>query len=184
MKVVRIFAVVDECLYSVLYDDAQEEQHEFVRLFDLWRDAAYLDSFFEEHLEDLQSGYWGNISVEEAILRTRKEANKLEEELVRLAEMGKEDRYETLSSLFKPLHNSATKVEPLEESKAKGSWLRVYAIRIEINLFVVTGGAIKLTRSMNERAHLLRELKKLDIVRSFLNDEENFDDHPIFELFL
>lgn len=186
MSVINIFEIVSESLYSVMYDT--EGQNEFARLFDLWRDAEYLEDFFNKNTEDLKGGIWGDISIEEAMLKTIHEANRLEEKLVEIAELGKEDQYSTLSTLFRPLHDTTTNIEPFESNKAKGddknSWVRVYAIRIEANLFVITGGAIKLTRSMNERAHLLLELTKFDVVRAYLKDEDNYDNHPIFELFL
>ena len=55
------------------------------------------------------------------------------------------------------------------------SWLRVYAIRLEKNVFVVTGGAIKLTHTMQERAHTQEELKKINQCRQFLMDNGVFD---------
>lgn len=186
MEIVDIFVIVKDSLYSILY--SEEAQNEFDRLFDLWNDAEYLESFFTEHIDDLNSGFWGEISVEEAMIRTRSEANRLEDKIVEIAEMGKNDQYSTLSSLFQPLHDSTTAIESLEPNKVKGdlkkSWLRIYAIRIESNLFLITGGAIKLTRTMNERDYLLCELNKLDLVREYLNNEDNYDDHPIFELFI
>lgn len=150
MKVVNIFEIVTESLYSVKYDS--ETLHEFSRLFESWRDAEYLEAFFKVNLKDLQNGFWGNISIEDAMLRTKSEANRLEKKLIETAELGKEDRYSALSSLFKPLHDTTTNIESLEANKARGeeknSWLRVYAIRIDHNLFLVTGGAIKLTRTI------------------------------------
>lgn len=184
MEIVRIFAIVEESLYTVQYE--HEEAHEFSRLFDLWNDATYLESFFEMHKTDLQSGFWGDISVEQAVLQTRKEAKALERKLIQIAEYGKTDRYETLSTLFQPLYDNPTKIEALEKNKVKGlrkpGWLRMYAIRIEANLFVVSGGAIKLTKTMNDRTHLLLELEKLELTRQYLQDEEN-EELEIFELF-
>ncbi len=90
--------------------------------------------------------------------------------------------------MFKPLYNNTTKIDSFEKNKVKGtnkpSWLRMYAIRIETNLFVITGGAIKLTATMNERDHLLQELHKLDYVKKFFQDDGNADDFEIFQLFL
>ena len=187
MNKIDIFVIVEDSLYSVLYET--EVQHEFSRLFELWRDPEYLENFFSTHIQDLQSGFWGNISIEEAVLRTMSEANNLEEELITIAEMGKEDRYSTLSSLFRPLFDNTTTIEEaLERNKVKGyskrSWLRMYAIRIDSNLFVITGGGIKLTPTMNERTHLKLELKKLNIVKNYLSEEDNYDNHSIFELFI
>ena len=95
--------------------------------------------------------FWGNITIEDAILITREEAIRLEDELLAVAEKGKTDRYATLSILFKPLHDTTTRIEEFEFNKVKGdnrrSWLRIYAIRIDSNLFVISGGAIKLTKN-------------------------------------
>lgn len=48
------------------------------------------------------------------------------------------------------------------------SWLRIYAIKLEPGCYIITGGAIKLTRTMEEREHTLAELKKMEAVRNFL----------------
>ena len=63
-----------------------------------------------------------------------------------------------------------------------GSWLRIYAIKLEPGIYVITGGAIKLTRTMQEREHTLRELAKMEKVRSHLLtnnivDKDSFDDY-------
>ncbi len=182
-----IIEIVYESLYSVKYEESQEAESEFERVLDNMKDALYLEEFFEENIGDLQSGFWGEISVEEAVLRTRDEAIRLEKEIIEIAKKGKIDRYETLSTLFKPLKNNPTKIEKFEKNKVTGdkpkSWIRIYAIRIESNLFLITGGAIKLTPNMNDREHLIQELKKLSMVRSYLLDDENYEDIEFFELF-
>lgn len=62
------------------------------------------------------------------------------------------------------------------------SWLRIFAIKLEPGIYVITGGAIKLTRAMQEREHTLRELAKMEKVRSHLLtnnivDKDSFDDY-------
>ena len=44
MKIVDIFAVIDNTLYSVVFDVTQERS-EFSRLFDFWNDAEQLRNF-------------------------------------------------------------------------------------------------------------------------------------------
>lgn len=177
MKIINTFAVITDSLYSVQYED--ESLHEFEKYFDLWNNPMYLREFFEEHEKDLKSGFWSDITIEEAIIRTRKEAKSLEKKIKQLAEYGKVDPDETLSTFFEPL--SVGKIEKFEKDKAKGlsrkSWLRIYAIRIDVNFFVVCGGAIKLTKTMNTRTHLLKELEKLEFTRNYLmeNEEDNLD---------
>ena len=55
------------------------------------------------------------------------------------------------------------------------SWLRIHAIKQEPGVYIVTGGAIKLTATMQERQHTLDALKKMDSVRTFLLNENIFD---------
>ena len=48
-------------------------------------------------------------------------------------------------------------------------------IRLEPGVYVVTGGAIKLTRTMQERPHTRQELDKLNRCRRYLADNGVFD---------
>ena len=61
-------------------------------------------------------------------------------------------------------------------------WLRLYAIRFQRNSYLVTGGAIKLTRTMKEREHTLEELRKLENVRNFLLSEGAYDIDGFYDL--
>jgi hypothetical protein len=181
MKIINTFAVVEDSLISVQYES--ETFHEFAKCFELWNDPIYLREFFEQHLEDLNNPFWNGITIEDAIIKTRDDAKILEEELRCIAETGKTERLETLSTLFEPLSKGV--IEEYEKDKAKGfrkpSWLRIYAIRIEANLYVVSGGAIKLTPIMNKTDHLLLELEKLECTRKYLLDD-NTDDLNYAEL--
>lgn len=196
MEIVSIFAVVDESLLSVLFDTElgavdddgaiipNVQLHEFRRLFDFWNDPVRLRAFFEAHEDDLKEAYWDGISIDEAIEKTRKEAKKLEAILIEYAEEGKTTRHKNLSMLFKPLSDGKFEKE-FEKDKVKvdgkKTWIRLYAIRIEANFFVVCGGAIKLRKTLNDRTYLLKELEKLKITRSYLMDEDN-DELELFEL--
>ena len=55
------------------------------------------------------------------------------------------------------------------------SWLRIYAIRVELGVYLITGGAIKLTATMGERSHTLAELAKMERVRNYLLDNGVYD---------
>ena len=54
-----------------------------------------------------------------------------------------------------------------DNSKPKG-WLRIYAIKLEDGIYVITGGAIKLTKSMNEAENTNEELKYLEQCKNYL----------------
>lgn len=59
--------------------------------------------------------------------------------------------------------------------RAHDSWLRIYALKLERNTYLITGGAIKLTRTMEEREHTLAELRKMELVRNFLIEQGAVD---------
>lgn len=86
----------------------------------------------------------------------------------------KEEDKETdeLSLLFKARNWDRTK---------HASWLRIYAIRIDPNVYIVTGGAIKLTAKMQDREHTQIELEKLNKCRNFLIDNGVFDQDSFLE---
>ena len=87
-----------------------------------------------------------------------------------------------LDKIFRPLENSRTSEMLLGKEKARlrntprhASWLRIYAIKLEPGIYIITGGAIKLTRTMQEREHTLVELARMEKVRRFLLDNDIAD---------
>lgn len=87
-----------------------------------------------------------------------------------------------LDNFFRPLDNSRTHEMLLGKEKAKikerpqhASWLRIYAIKLEPGCYIITGGAIKLTRTMQERNHTLKELHKMEEVRNYLISNQAID---------
>lgn len=172
MKIVRIFPNVDTLL-SVKYEE--KEENEFNILFDGLNDVEFLRAFFNTHERDLTG-----VSIEEAIKQTLHDAKKLEDKLLDVV-----DGKIKLQTLFKPLSNSDYKLKSYQKSKAYGrvpkSWLRVYAVRIHEDLFVVSGGAIKLTRTMQEREHTMEQLHILNHLRIYLK-EKWFDDDDLDNL--
>jgi hypothetical protein len=183
MKIHAIFTVVTGRLYSVRYEG--EQTHELSRLFDLWNEIEFLKHFFLTNQDDLEQ-FWGDLRIEEAVGATMLDARCLENELLRLARIEGILDLENLSVLFKPLIKNPGRSSVLEKCKARGrkrdSWLRIYAVRLNVNEFIISGGAIKLTRTMNDRPHLLEELEKLEqVCRHLRRDQE--DEFGFFELF-
>ncbi|QXP74667.1 hypothetical protein H0I31_00705 [Tenacibaculum sp. AHE15PA] len=175
MKIVDIFAIVNDSLYSVQYDGKPYD--EFKMLFDQWQDIEYLEGFFENNKKDLAEGFYKDVSIEDAILRTTNEASKFEQKIRESAENSicNPDEENTLEKVvFKSLHKDILNNDYIE-SKAYGvkhkSWLRIYAIRLIENVYFVSGGGIKLTKDMTPE-HLKDELKKLKATTEYL--KENF----------
>lgn len=191
MKIVPIFAQENENkgLFSIQFDGESED--ELTKCMDNWFDVEYLDSFFTTHKNDLNSDHYGKnrISISDAISFTREEAYELFERLQNLANnKALKGKAQALSVAFKPLDNGEITPQDLQEKKGKSRvkerWLRIYAIGISPDTFIVTGGAIKLVHKMNERQHLRDELKKLKKVKSYLVkkkiiDQADFNDFEI-----
>jgi hypothetical protein len=101
----------------------------------------------------------------------------MENSLYDYSEQGFGGKESNLQYLFKPLNNFEYAINTLQKSKARirKGWLRLYAIRLAENCYLVTGGAIKLTPDM-KRDHLKNELKKLEQAKLFLST--NGIDYP------
>lgn len=193
MQIVHIFALVRECLYSVLFETTDQREsgveqerrtHEFDRLFDFWTDPVQLRTFFEAHEADLEDPFWEGLAVEEAILKTKKEAQELKKKLLAFAEADRQGKSLHLSELFSPLTYERFEKPPArEKTKIKGrkTWLRMYAVRVDTNVFVICGGAIKLRPTINDRDYLQVELDKLNYTKNYLSESEN-DLFALYEL--
>lgn len=172
MEIVNIFAIVKDKLLSVQFEP--NDCDEFALAFRNWNDTEYLEAFFEDNKNDLQSGFYGTISIEEAIFSTIDEATVLETKIRKIAKIGKFKTKDSLQDLvFYPLHKNDPTYK-LQETRAYGenenSWLRIFAIRISPECFVVSGSAIKLTVAMGDRDHTSIELDKLKITAAYLKE--------------
>lgn len=123
------------------------------------------------------------LSVEEAIDITIEHASDFEEQILSLAQRNTIKSYgNTLTQIFFPI--SKTYYEPLKAALKsygthKKSWLRIYAIQIQ-DVLIITGGAIKLTKTMQEREHTQQELNNLmkvanGLKRNLLKENTDFD---------
>lgn len=177
MKIIRTF--VPSLLAFKFSDD---EPDELEKLFDQWVDPIYLSEFFEENEKDI------DVSIEKAIDRVRSEAKFLRRKLIELT------RSEPigLNELFKNLHNQEIKPKLLSPQKAPNRWLRIYAIRIDENVYIITGGTIKLDSGaiaankqyeMQDRNHTNEELKKINRCRDYLLSEGVIDEESFNEIF-
>lgn len=169
----------DGRLWAVRYDGMQDNA--LFTLFDQWNDVMWLRNFFKENWQDMQS-YFKVTSVNEAIRDTIEDSERLEEIIMDISPDADLDR------LFRPLENYRTSDMLLGKEKARlkrtmrhSSWLRIYAIKLADGVYIVTGGAIKLTFKMEEREHTRKELEKLEKVRSFLLNENIIDDEGFAE---
>lgn len=160
-------------LWAVKYDG--HERNCFDELFDFWYDMEALRTFFKENLADLSS-YFKITNIDIAIFDTMQDADYLSCLMLDIKPGA------NLDNIFRHFENFRYSEMVLGREKAKGgrinshpSWLRVYAIRMEPGVYLVTGGAIKLTATMEERKHTLDELQKIEKVRNQLISDGIFD---------
>lgn len=172
MEFVRLINGYDH-LWAVKYPE--KDADELTLLFRNWSNFNYLLDFFLNNLDDLQH-FFHIQRVREAIQDTLEDADVLERLILDFPYT------ENLDGLFHPLGLSDNRTAELTREKARNwernrhaSWLRVYAIRVERNVFIVTGGAIKLTPAMQDRPHTQEELDKMNRCRDFLNENGIFD---------
>ena len=178
MKIKCIFA--ERGLYAFIAPESEDNEDEFESIFDKWTDVEYLEGFFEVNKHLLNDPFYDSLSVEQAIRQTLADARSLQKLIIGSSVQGK------LDDIFQPLENSEYRQVSLLKSKAYGtarkSWLRIYAIKIDDNLYVITGGAIKLTATMSESIDCEREHRKLKRYRDFLREELIMDEDSFKEL--
>lgn len=170
----------DERLWATRYDNCDENA--LYSLFEQWNDVTWLYEFFKANMNDLSS-YFKITDVNQAIYDTIEDSERLQCLIMDISPEA------DLDKLFRPLENSRFSDMLLSKEKARlketighASWLRIYAIKLEPGIYIITGGAIKLTRTMSEREHTLKELAKMEQVRNFLInngvvDKDAFDDY-------
>ncbi|NDV57343.1 hypothetical protein [Bacteroides sp. 519] len=169
MKIVPIFA---DKLFSFHYEG--ECLDEYGRLLDAWNDPEYLFDFAEENKDYIaQLGYSTDGFVERILV----DAEILEELLLKYR-----DNELLIDSCFQPLHNQEYKSKILSLQKKRCRFLRLYAIRIDVNCYVITGGAIKITRTMQEHPDANKEFQKLEQCKNYLQSKDVFDEDSFFEI--
>lgn len=153
-------------LWAVRYDGTKDNALQI--LFNQWSDPEWLVDFFMENMSDLTS-YFKITDINQAIYDTIDDNMRMQCLILDISPDA------DLDKIFRPLENSRTSEILLGKEKARiknrpqhASWLRIYAIKLEPGCYIITGGAIKLTRTMQEREHTLAELRKMEIVRNFL----------------
>ena len=163
----------DDRLWATRYEGCADNVLD--TLFDRWNDVLWLRDFFKANLDDLIS-YFKITDVNEAIYDTIEDSERLQCLIMDISPDA------DLDKLFRPLENSRFADVLLSKEKARlkdtvrhASWLRIYAIKLEPGIYVITGGAIKLSRTMQEREHTLQELGKMEKVRNFLLEQGIID---------
>ena len=170
MKIVDVFA---EKLCSIAYKKEGSEAYddcEYDRLLDLWTDVNYLRQYAKQNKV--------------------KNINKFVQDRLRNAELIDDflndliEENEPLDIYFKQLHNHETGFKLLSFRKGKTSnhdGLRLYAIKIDDDCFLITGGAIKMSLKNEDHQDTREEMKKIEKVKAFLQEHDVIDLESFYE---
>jgi len=170
---IALETIIEDALYAILWEG--ELHNSLDQMAISYTDAAFLHQYFHENVEKLT--YYKNPSYtpSDAAMRTQREAIALIQELKDLASDSLTGNSNSLDDLFEPLHAVDVYSHPryYTDVKAKGypdeaPWLRVYAVKCDDDLYVITGFGLKLVRDMRDDPELVTELQKLEIATDYL----------------
>ncbi len=86
---------------------------------------------------------------------------------------------------FEPLQNSErSRLLGFRKGKLRRNRLRYYAIKLNDKCFVITGGTIKMTQTMQQHPDTANELTKLKTARAYLRENGVFDEDSFYELLI
>jgi hypothetical protein len=170
MKIVCIFA---DQLFAFQYEN--EASNELHRLLSLWNNTEYLFQFVKTHKIDVPQ----YVSIPQLLKQLIDNANEIDDFLHEIST----DNERSLEEFFRPLDNQEYKIVELSRQKGRKHYLRLYAIRIDKNCFVITGGAIKFHHLNKDRPHTKREMQKMEECRDFLKANGIFDANSFCEFF-
>lgn len=166
-------------IYSVQYGD--KDDNEFDRLFNLWNDVSYVVQFIEENKEFLKADVWQfTPEPEDAASQVLTEAQALETLFDTLYNNTKKDKKPDFDSHFHYLEGKYKYELEWPPMKLYGtvrpSLLRLYAIKMKQNVYLITGGGIKLADTIQNSPGLKEHvLKNIDKVRAFLKENGIMD---------
>ena len=164
----KIVEIVEDSLYVIKWQE--DNMHSLDEMADKLSDAEWLNDYFEENKGKLS--YYHGITISKAVRKTIIEGNELLQELLAFANF---EGHDALDDLFQPLHKEEAYSHRrfYTDYKAKGVralWVRLYAVKCDTNLYVITGYGIKLVRKMQDDEYLRNELKKLEKATNYLNE--------------
>jgi hypothetical protein len=162
-----------------MYDEKQED--EYTSLFRSWNDVNYVMQFMEEHKELLNASVWrGRNTPVIATKQVMNEADGMKLLFERLNTNAKKGRKPDFDDLFVYLDGKYKYVREWHPMKSYGpihpSMLRMYAIKMGSNIYLITGGGIKLSDSIQHSPDLKDHvIQNIDRVRAFLRENGIMD---------
>ncbi|MDB4498131.1 hypothetical protein N9251_02180 [Gammaproteobacteria bacterium] len=135
-------------------------------------DKLHNSSFITEYLTNNWDTYYPFFKkgIHTAILEIKQECDEIFKQMINNKDNGIE-----LDSLFKKLSPTYQgnlpefrKINPRLILHKNKSWIRVYSIKLPNNIFIITGGAIKVTQAMQDAEWTNQEWIKLNTIKEFI----------------
>ncbi len=170
--------------YDVDFDKEYLGSDELSKLKNLWSDVSYLSELYYTNLSKFDHSFWQNISEEQFVEDTLYSSPRIFKGLETEFWNG------TIDGMFKSLHKSGEESGYAYSVKSKFGEIkrryafRIYAIKIDASCYIITGGTIKLTETMQDAANTRVELKKINHVYKFLNASEIDSKETFFDFVL
>lgn len=173
--------------YAVRYEDMPENENSWSQFMDKLSDPEFRREFMKARKETLLTdGYWGNISVADASQRALDEFTDITDALDDEYNIGIEELLDMLYERFQPLDNKVADGELLETKgkpeNPKEPWIRLYAIKVSDELYLFTGGAIKLVKYMEDDEATRKEKRNLEKLRIELVEAGMYEQVAFTEL--
>ena len=163
-------------LWSICYQSDNYEVDILRELFNKWTNPEYIDSYVEKHKELLNTKFFNGYTHEDIKKAIYEEACKFEHFIIELCTNTINGKKPDLDQHFHDLEKNSTdypqirqKIYGKRPNSIPPSLLRIYAVKIESNVYVITGGAIKLVHEMHESEDTAKELERLNNAQRELN---------------
>lgn len=179
----EIEAIYPPYIYSIKYND--QKVNEFERLLEEWRDLDKMIAFFEKNRECLKADIWSAISEPEAaVLQVATEADDLEILLSELFDNTEKNKEPNFDNYFKYLNGKYRFEYEYVPMKSYGrcipSLIRLYAIKMDKNRYLITGGGIKLCKTIQESPGLKDHvMQNIESVRSWLKENDIYTEDEL-----
>lgn len=169
-----IVSIYPDYLFAIKFDD--KDSNEYDASFSLWRDLDYLVDFFTENKNLLETDFWHNsipsTDPEDLAQAIVDESFDFERFIQEVAQNTADGELPDFDSFFQELGGQYKFLREHVPHKSYGTalptMLRLYAIRVNPNCYVVVHGGIKLTKQIQDTPQLNRELfSKIDNVLRF-----------------
>lgn len=168
----EIIAIFPPYIYSIQYDGS--ENNEFDRLLNEWNDVAQVTDFFTANKDYLKTSVWEYLSEpENAARQVLDEAASLEmlfEQLYELTQKGDKPDYDSHFHYLDGKYKFEMEYVPMKSYGVNSpSLLRMYAIKMGENTYLITGGGIKLGAKIQDSPGLKDHvIQNIDSVRDWL----------------